>query len=404
MTGNTTRGDGIGILIPEYPGQTHSFFWREISALRAEQGRRVQVFSTRAPAQPVAHDWVAEAPATYLYPPPATDLAPVLAALAGKLPRFLADPANRAVMRRPRAWALLVMAVRLGRLCRAAGIGHLHVHSCADAALVAALCNRLYGLPYSLVLHGPLIYFGGDQAYKWQHAAFAFAITRRLRGEVLEAMPWFDEARLAVVPMGVDTTVFAPAPAAAARDDGAGFKWFSCGRLVPGKGFDVVIKAASLLRQAVPELPFSIEVAGEDADQGAGYHRDLDAAITAAELAATVRLLGAIPQERVLSALQGSDGFVLASREEALGVAYMEAMACGLPTVGTRTGGVPELIEDGRNGFLVTVDDAPALAAAMRRVMEDPDLGARLSRAARDTVVSEFSAARSARELVLRIG
>ena len=109
-----------------------------------------------------------------------------------------------------------------------------------------------------------------------------------------------------------------------------------------------------------------------------------------------VELLGSVTQESVRDELQSADGFVLASRHEPLGVAYMEAMACELPVIGTDAGGVGELITQGRDGLLVPPGDVPALADAMDRLMADPVLRRLLGTAARGRIVADFGSRRSA--------
>ena len=96
-------------------------------------------------------------------------------------------------------------------------------------------------------------------------------------------------------------------------------------------------------------------------------------------------------------------GFVLASRAEPLGVAYMEAMACGLPTVGTAAGGVPELIDSGRDGLLVPPEDPEALAGAMISIMSDGELRSALSHHGRSRIVDHFGASRSADALAVAL-
>ncbi len=380
----------IGMLIPEFPGQTHSFFWREIVELRRRHGIETRILSTRLPARPVAHDWVVEAKADYLYPLSlAAALSAVPAAVAG-LPRLLADAESRRLLMRPRNWAMLLFAARLKALCREARIDHLHVHSCANAALLAALSWRIGGPRYSLTLHGAIGDYGGDQGYKWRNAAFVFTVSEKLRDDVARMLPDVGP-RIRIAPMGVDTDRFRPGagrPAARPR-----FRWFMCARLNPGKGYDALLQAAA---QLLPGHDFEIRVAGEDEEGGAGYRKVLEASIARIGLGSRVTLLGALPQEGVLAELQQADGFVLPSLHEALGVAYMEAMACELPVVGSRTGGVPELIEDGADGLLVPPGDAAALADAMRAVMSDGDLRARMGTAARQKVVARFGASRSA--------
>ena len=101
----------------------------------------------------------------------------------------------------------------------------------------------------------------------------------------------------------------------------------------------------------------------------------------------------------MLRNLQISHGFVLASHHEPLGVAYMEAMACALPTIGTDAGGVRELITDGQDGLLVPPQDAEALATALVRIMTAPEEAATLATAGRDRIIADFGAARSAKAL-----
>jgi len=81
-------------------------------------------------------------------------------------------------------------------------------------------------------------------------------------------------------------------------------------------------------------------------------------------------------------------------------VSLMEAMAAGTPVVSTRVSGIPELIEDGREGLLVPERDALALAAALERLLDEPALGPRLALAARARVEREFDSVREAQKLM----
>ena len=88
--------------------------------------------------------------------------------------------------------------------------------------------------------------------------------------------------------------------------------------------------------------------------------------------------------------LASSHVFVLSSRSEALPVSILEAMAAGLPVVATRVGGVPEIVVDGETGLLVSAADPPALAAALQRLVDDPELRARLGFAGRQRAEERF--------------
>lgn len=389
----------IGFLISEYPGQTHSFFWREMSALNRLYEADFKVIGTRPNAQPARHAWLDKAPADYLWPVPGTAWLWLALALPLALMRCLRHPGNAARLCRPQGWQALLLAIRLWHCARANGIEHLHVHSLANSALIAAFCKQIYGLPYSVTLHGPLAYFGDNQPVKWEQADFAIVITETLRRAVEAAMPQVAH-KISVAPMGVDTDYFAPpATEGTASATGTPFRWFSCGRLVPGKGFDTIIRAVAHLRAHQPDLDFSLRIAGEDAQGGQGFRLELQRQIDAADLSEVITLLGSLPQQDIRAELHAASGFVLISNEEALGVVYMEAMACGLPTIGADTGGVAELIHHGEDGFLVLPGDDATLAPLMAQVMTDPALRDSLAAAARQKVMDHFSSDRSAHAL-----
>jgi glycosyltransferase involved in cell wall biosynthesis len=101
-----------------------------------------------------------------------------------------------------------------------------------------------------------------------------------------------------------------------------------------------------------------------------------------------VRFLGARPREEALRYLAGATAAILSSAWENLPHAAVEALSVGTPVVATSVGGVPEVVHDGENGLLVPPNDAAALAAALRRVLDDPELRARLAAGARPSVAA----------------
>lgn len=87
------------------------------------------------------------------------------------------------------------------------------------------------------------------------------------------------------------------------------------------------------------------------------------------------RLLGSLGPEGMRTAYQAADAFVIPSLEENLPNTVLESLACGTPVAGFRTGGIPEMVEDGRNGFLADTGDAQGLARAIRSIWEHPEPG-----------------------------
>ena len=397
----------LAVLIPEYPGQTHIFFWRELGAMK-ELGAEPEVISTRRPnAALVSHSWAREAMAstTYLAPPSPGDLLGMgreagrrggrgLASVVSSVARATGVDAKG----RLRLLGLAAMGAKLASLARERGWQHVHAHSCADAAHVALFANLLSGLPYSLTLHGPLQDYGPNQPEKWRHAKFAIVITRKLLGEVEAELRGSLPGRVEVAPMGVDTQRFVRRAPYAAWDGRGPLRLFSCGRLNPCKGHSDAIAAVGLLRAR--GIDARLEIAGEDEQGGAGYHRALAAEVTGTGYGDSVTLLGAVSEERVRAGLEQAHVFVLASLAEPLGVAIMEAMALAVPVVATGAGGVPELVRDGVDGLLVPPESPPALADAIARVAHDGALAERLARSARERVIAGFDSTRSARMLV----
>jgi glycosyltransferase involved in cell wall biosynthesis len=137
------------------------------------------------------------------------------------------------------------------------------------------------------------------------------------------------------------------------------------GRFAPQKSLDVLVDAVERVEGV------SLLVAGDGGPPPAGDR---------------VRLLGALPRERVLELFAAADAAVLSSSWENFPHTLVEALSVGTPVIATRVGGVPEIVEDGRNGLLVPPNDVEALADAIRRFFADDELRARLAAAAAPSV------------------
>ncbi|WP_093991431.1 exopolysaccharide biosynthesis GT4 family glycosyltransferase EpsE [Flavimaricola marinus] len=388
----------LGYLVPQFPGQTHMFFWREVKELE-QRGATVTLFSTRPPPKGlISHDWSQAAIERTEY---LGQIAP-LDALAA-LTRLPYGRIRHHARQEPRAFlrdlALAAPAARrLTRSCKAQGIGHVHVHSCGRAALIAALARHMGGPSYSLTLHGPLHDYGPGQRFKWEGAAFATIITDKLIAEMQAEMPESLPDRIFLQPMGVDVDRLQRDTPYVAAQPGEPIRLFSCGRLNIVKGHQDLMEAVRLLLDAGTAV--TLDIAGEDDAGGSGFRQVLEQRIRDLGLTDHVRLLGAIDEAAVRDQILNAHAFVLASYAEPLGVALMEAMSCETPTIGTNAGGVAELITDGQDGLLVPPQDPPALAAAIGRLAGDPGLCTRLGAAGRARIVGGFTAGRGAQTLI----
>jgi glycosyltransferase involved in cell wall biosynthesis len=305
----------------------------------------------------------------------------------------------------PRALLLkefLLASALANRVLDDPGAVHLHAHFCHGATTVAWLASRITGIPYSFTAHAKDTYCeslnpAGLLRRKIEAARFVVTCTdaaRRRLEALSSATPIHrvyhglnaDFARL--VRHGIETSA-----------DGELFRILGVGRLVPKKGFDVLVRACALLRQA--GLPFEACIVGE-----AGSHEsEVRRLIAHLRLLDAVRLLGPMGQQDLFAEYRRASVFCLPCRvaedgdRDGIPNVLLEAMACGLPVVTTGISGIPELIADGRNGFLVRPDDPAALASAMSRIQDDPEAARRLAREARTTVLERFDGDRLARGL-----
>ncbi len=381
----------IAYVVPEFPGQTHAFFWREILHLR-KLGVQLKLISTRHPPRAlISHDWAEQAisETTYL-----ARLGPL--SVLGSLWEILRSQNRMSLAKNalssPKILAATLCAGRLARIARHEELTHAHSHSCGNSALIAMLAKKIMGLRYSLTLHGPLEDYGDQQSEKFREADFATTITESLKQSIRDQLGDAAPRRIGIAPMGIDLDRFKRSEAFISWSGGP-LRLFSCGRLNLIKGHQDTIQAVRLLRAR--GIDARLTIAGEDDAGGSGFRSTLIAAIE--DLPVT--LLGAVSEARIVTELERSHFFVLASWREPLGVAIMEAMSCGVPVISTNAGGVPELIEDGKTGILVQPREPTMLADAIEHLMHDKFLQETLSRLGRERAEESFSSERSAREL-----
>jgi glycosyltransferase involved in cell wall biosynthesis len=147
--------------------------------------------------------------------------------------------------------------------------------------------------------------------------------------------------------------------------------------VVPRKGFDLLIAALATLT----DLPWRLTIAG-DLTRDREAAAQLDAGIARFALGDRISVRGAVSAERLAALYAEADMFVLASRFEGYGMAYAEAVAHGLPVIGSNAGAIPDTVPPDA-GLLVAPGNIPALAEALRRVIGDAGLRQRLANAAR---------------------
>ena len=177
--------------------------------------------------------------------------------------------------------------------------------------------------------------------------------------------------RLSIVQPGTDRIALRP------RAGDAAVELLAVGSVVPRKGYDVLVAALG----KICDLAWRLTIAG-DRERSRETARALDAEIARLGLGERISFTGAVAPERLMALYAAADLFVLPTRFEGYGMVFAEAIAHGLPVVGTRAGAIPETVPAAA-GVLVPPDDSEALAAVLWALIEDTRERARLAAGAR---------------------
>lgn len=365
------------------------------------EGLDIRFISTRRPKENKSrHAFTVEATerTSYLFPPDAFRSIFLLFGRPRKTAaalQYIAKLNESGVIQRIKSLSLLLPAAQLALTVQSDELQHLHVHSFANAAHVAALAHILCGIPYSLTLHGDLPVYGRDHASKVARAAFVTVVTRPLREQMQAAMPSTDPL---VIAMGVDIDHFAPDARSTSQLARQPLRLTSISRLHVVKGHADLLDAMKQLVDQGHDIVYRI--AGDGNQRPA-----IEAKIKALGLGDRVTLLGSISEQAVRDLLNETDVFALTSfgLGEAAPVAVMEAMACGIAVICSRIGGTGDMIIDGHDGILVKQRDIADIASALARLASNAELRLKMGENARQSACERFDYRLRAAELAAAI-
>jgi glycosyltransferase involved in cell wall biosynthesis len=294
----------------------------------------------------------------------------------------------------PARWRL-VQFVRAGRRavrreCAAFTPDVVHVHWWVPGGL-AVWPGNAGGRPVVLTSHGTDLFL-----------LDRFPAARRLAGPIFRSAsqvtvistPLLERVaklgvprdRISVLPMPLTADRFTLAPSHG-RDPG---RMLFVGRLIERKGAEFAIRAVAELRRKGRAAHLTI--VGDGADR-----TRLEALVKELGLFGVVELAGALPHDAVAEHYRTASVLLMPAvtdwkgEQEGFGMVLVEAMASGLPIVATRSGGIPDVVTDGATGLLVPERDPVALATAAARLLDDPELAARLAGAARAELDGRFA-------------
>lgn len=383
-----------------YPRLSETFIAQEIHALE-QRGLDILIVALRRPTDRATHPIHAEIAAPVVYLPEYLHHAPraVLAAWRAlrRRPSYRAAFAawwrdfarDRTRNRIRRFGQALVLAHRLP-----AGVTHLHAHFLHTPASVTRYAALLTGLPWSVSAHAKDIWTTPDWEKAEKLAECRWLVTCTAAGAAHLRALAAEPARVSLAYHGVDlarlgAVAVVARPRRAGADPNDPVIVLSVGRLVDKKGYPDLLDALALLPA---RLHWRLVHIGHGAER-----TRLARQAGALGIADRITWLGSQPQDVVLQHYRAADLFVLASRiagdgdRDGLPNVLMEAQSQRLPCIASAVAAIPELIRDQATGLLVPPRDPPALAAALERLIGDPDLRARLGAAGHERLVRAFS-------------
>jgi len=380
----------VAVVLKGYPRLSETFIAQEILGLQ-ERGLLQHIISLRRPTDRkthALHDAI-KAPITYL--PEYLHEEPLRVWRAWRTVRrwpayaaakrlWLRDLCRDPSRNRVRRWGqALVLAAELP-----GGFGHLYAHFLHTPASVTRYAAVLRGLPWSVSAHAKDIWTTPDWEKREKLTDCSWAVTCTGLGArhlgALAAEAGLPDDRVELLYHGLDLSRFPPPvtehPSRDGTDPADPVRLLSVGRAVAKKGYHDLLHALALLP---PDLAWHFTHIG-----GGKLARELKQQAEQMGIAGRIDWRGSQAQDAVVAACRQADIFVLASKiaadgdRDGLPNVLMEAQSQGLACLSTDVAGIPELIDDHVNGVLVPPDDPPALARALKVLIQDPSLRVRL--------------------------
>lgn len=271
---------------------------------------------------------------------------------------------------------------------------HIHAHFAFKAATAALVASRLNGATFSFTAHGSATVYPPSRFHlrsKVRGASFVVAVSEFNRRTMLELCPDVDPERIEVNRTGILIGQFPRRRTEGRTPTG---RILCVATLYPVKNHEGLVRACG--RLARRGVDFTLHLVGQDDLGLAGRLREI---ATEEGCADRVVFHGGVDHGEIPCFLDEADVCVLSSFSEGVPVSLMEAMARGVPVVGPRVTGVPELIEDGISGLLADPYDPDSFADALERILRDPAAAAALADGARGRIEQEYDMTRNARHL-----
>lgn len=248
----------------------------------------------------------------------------------------------------------------------------IHVQSLC-IAVPALISKKFYKIPYVVWGRGSDIYLPAvltklTSKTTMKNADSVIALTEDMK----QAMQSIYIRDIAVVPNGIELKKYmSKAPVNLIK--GSEKRILFVGRLYPVKGVQYLLQAMKIIHEEMPDVKLILVGDGEEREH-------LESLTDSLEIKECVEFAGRAPHEEVQDYMNQAEVFVLPSLSEGFPVTILEAMACGLPIVATRVRGVPDIVEEGINGYLVDTKNPEQIARALLKILGNEQLGKDISK------------------------
>jgi len=282
---------------------------------------------------------------------------------------------------------------RVNKLLKSLGTDIIHVQCVGPNGLYALAANQLTGLPLVVTTQGERTMDAGrlyqtSAAANWtlknllRRADYVTACSQQTLDDAKGFAGFSIDTKSNPVYNGIALDEFdlQSAPYVHPRPFILGI-----GRVVPQKGFDILIDAYAKLLLSQPQAPDLI-IAGDGSERTA-----LQTQIESLSLTTRMHMIGRADRPMAVSLFKGCTCFVLPSRHEPQGIVSLEAMACSKAVVAARVGGVPEIVSEGETGLLFEGGSPDSLCGALETILTNPDQAARFGKAGRARVEERFT-------------
>lgn len=374
----------LATTFPRWVGDSEPAFVWDLTCRLTGRGYGCTVLVPHAPGARVQEEWEGVRVIRFRYAPESLEK---VCYEGGALPNL------RASWRARLALPSLLVAQRaaIRRLIGSGDFDLVHSHWIIPQGFFAAGACRKGGIPLLLTAHAGDVFGLRGPLRRSARVALggASAVTANSRATAEAVRSIHPASDPILIPMGVDLTQFTQAPDENRVQLEGNPSLLAVGRFAEKKGFHVLIEALPKLLERLPESHLHLVGFGP-------WEARLRELASSLGLDSRVRFHGPVPHSEISSFFRGADLFVQPSLADAggdregLGVTLLEAMATGVPVVASRSGGIPDVLEDAEHGILVEPGNPAVLAEGLHTLWTSPERR-RMAEAARARVSERFS-------------